>query len=216
MPVQETPVKSYNGGNLKGIWIISLKLDGVRALVQNGVALSRSGKPLYNLSHLPNGDYEIFYHNWETSISLVRTKVSEPVPIEYCYSLEPLDPRLYWGVVVNPTEIEIKRALDYVVSQGYEGLVLRQDEKRLKVKPIETHDVIVISLEEGKGKNKSRLGAVFTEKGRVGTGFTDFDRVFYWKNKNELIGKTIEVEAMGLTKNGKFRHPRFKRLRFDK
>lgn len=53
--------------------------------------------------------------------------------------------------------------------------------------------------------------AFMTEKGKVGTGFSNDDRKADWE-----IGEIIEVEAMGLTPAGKFRHPRFSRRRFDK
>jgi len=48
--------------------------------------------------------------------------------------------------------------------------------------------------------------------GNVGTGLTDDQRRQFWA-KPPL---TIEVECMELTPDGKFRHPRFKRERFDK
>ncbi len=100
------------------------------------------------------------------------------------------------------------------VAKGYEGLILRQDKRWLKVKPIDTFDVEILSLIEGKGKYKGKLGALVTSLGNVGTGFTDEEREDIWENK--YIGNTVEVSYMHLTEDGKFRHPRFLRIRFDK
>ena len=48
-----------------------------------------------------------------------------------------------------------------------------------------------------------------------GTGFTDKDRTTLWNTRDSLIGKIVEVEAMEMTVAGKFRHPRFIRIRED-
>ena len=205
-------MKTWNGKDLKGGWLFTAKLDGVRAIVINGKALSRAGKPLYNLT-LPDGDYEIFKDNWETTVSLVRTKEGKPVPVECAYSLVPLDNRLELGGASDPTAAQIRKYLKWAIKVGYEGLVLRQENNWLKVKPVRTYDVPVLGVVAGKGKHEGRVGALETPKGRVGTGFSD-------KEREELLtiplGTVIEVEAMGLTPAGKFRHPRFLRVRFDK
>jgi ATP-dependent DNA ligase len=49
--------------------------------------------------------------------------------------------------------------------------------------------------------------------GKVGTGFSDAMRKEDW---NSRIGEFIEVECMQLTPDGKFRHPRFLKRRWDK
>ncbi len=84
----------------------------------------------------------------------------------------------------------------------------------IKFKKSYTYDVEVIGLEEGKGRNKGILGAFITPNGNVGTGLTDKERIQYY-NKH-MIGTIIEVGCMELTETGKFRHPRFIRVRDDK
>ena len=207
--------KLWNGKDLEGVWILTYKLDGVRVLVTDGEALSRSKKPLYNVPpHLPDGDYEMFFKDWETSVSMLRTKDGEEIDIHHFHSLSPPSDSLRPVEVVNPTSWFINTVLGLVVEEGYEGLVLRQGNKWLKVKPSETYDVPVIGMVEGTGKYKGKMGALITEMGKVGTGFTDADReVFFPMNVKGLI---IEVECMSLTPAGKFRHPRFKRVRWDK
>lgn len=206
--------KTWTGKDLQGDYQVTAKIDGVRALVKDGNAVSRAGKPLYGLSALPDGDYEIFKQNWSESVSLVRTQSAVQLDATYAYSLDPLDPRLDLGAVRDPTAAYIKQALKQAQAKGYEGLVLRSldgQDKWIKVKLNETYDVQVISIQPGLGKHTGKLGALLTSMGKVGTGFTDEERAQPWP-----VGTVIEVECMGLTPDGKFRHPRFKRIRWDK
>ncbi|MEE8597957.1 MAG: hypothetical protein V3S69_00265 [Dehalococcoidales bacterium] len=86
------------------------------------------------------------------------------------------------------------------------------------IKPSETHDVLVTDVIEGTGKYVGMMGALMTPMGKVGTGFTDADRKWFWDTRivNKDLPLLIEVECMSVTKNGKFRHARFKRIRWDK
>lgn len=208
--------KLYKGGNLVGVWIATRKLDGVRALRSETGWVSRNGKPLYNLDAISTDlkDVEVFCGSWEKTISKVRTFEENLVHAHEVYSLDPLDDRLLIQALYFPTEQVIRDLLDDAVERGDEGLVLRQNNKWLKVKKIETFDVKVTGIIEGKGKYVGMLGAIETEKGNVGTGLTDDQRVSMFTP--DLIGTTIEVECMELTKDGMFRHPRFIRIRFDK
>jgi len=206
--------KLWQEKDLKGIWDVTRKLDGVRMLRdEDGNPVSRNGKPLYNLEGIPADitDAEIFIDNWETTVSRVRSHNGEPVPAEAAYTIEPLDPRLYLKRLANPTVTTIKEELTLALARGEEGLVLRQGDKWLKVKPKETYDVEVTGATEGKGKFAGQIGALITPMGNV-SGFNDYLRREFTKE----LPKLIEVEAMGLTPRGKFRHPRFVRVRFDK
>lgn len=209
-------IKPWNGSDLEGTWTFSIKLDGVRALVKEGRVLSRKNKPLYNLDFILDKftDVEVFCNSWEETASKVRTKSAMCISISSVYSLEPLDQRLYLGIFNNPDASLIKVYLAQVCEAGYEGLVLRQEDTWLKVKPFDTVDTKVTGYIEGKGKHKGRLGALCTHLGNVGTGFSNELREKLF-NK-DIIGQTIEVECARFTTEGKFWHPRFKRLRFDK
>lgn len=207
-------IKNWKDESLRGEWDISFKIDGVQAVVSSGVALSRSGKPLYNIPDITNGVYEIYLGSWELSVSAVRTKNGTPIKQECVYQLYPaIDYRLVVGSFKNPSKAMIADLLKKAIESGYEGLMLRQGKKLMKVKPITTYDVPVIGHEMGAGKNTGLLGALVTPKGKVGTGFTDDQRDKFIKLK---LGTIIEVESMGLTPAGKFRHPRFIRVREDK
>jgi ATP-dependent DNA ligase len=133
------------------------------------------------------------------------------------YGLDPLDARLRWGTLTSPTAHDILTQLQRANDHGYEGLVLRQGDRWVKVKPEETHDATITGFAEGKGKHFGRLGYVKTAKGDVGTGFADIEREILWEAKAErLVGQVVEVSCLQLTLGGQFRHPFFVRMRPDK
>ena len=117
----------------------------------------------------------------------------------------------------NPSKRIIEKMLDSALRYGYEGVMLRQGDTVWRVKPKETYDVIVLGVYEGlTGKNIGKLGGVYTEKGKVGGGWTDAERNDYWSKPSRIIGRTIEVTAQRLTPDGKFRHGNKSRIRWDK
>lgn len=68
----------------------------------------------------------------------------------------------------------------------------------LKVKQFYTMDLSIIGCEEGSGRLANRLGAfVLDFKGnevRVGSGFTDEERFWFWQRRESMIGKLCEVK----------------------
>jgi ATP-dependent DNA ligase len=233
-------MKAWNGKDLDGTWIVSYKIDGVRAIICSFVtregknyelslfrAVSRAGKPLYNLENIPSGTYEIYGGTLKASVQAVRTKdpkKAKPVPIEWAYRLDELDPRLFLCTASNLSAEYIHKMLHDANKLGYEGLVLRpvgcnDIEKFLKVKPVDTYDVQVLAIESGdeEGKYKNVMGRLLTDKGYVGGGFTDAERAAWWlRQDGRDVGATIEVRCDRLTPDGKFRHARYVRLRWDK
>lgn len=214
----------WNGKSLKGEYRLTIKIDGVR-LTRNeqGEMVSRSNKPLYNLPPIPEHiqDAEVYLHNWDMTVSAVRTHNGTELPQSCIYELRPnLDPRLDLGLVKDPTAEQIQSWLERSLSFGHEGLVLERlrDGRWIKVKNKETYDVLVTGFQAGTGKHEGRMGALITNYGKVGTGFTDAQRQ-EWQELHDqglAIGMLIEVECMEVTKDGKFRHPRFIRVRMDK
>lgn len=120
------------------------------------------------------------------------------------------------------------------IDQGYEGIMIKDinapyECKRttswLKLKPVMSVDLEIVSLEEGNDKYEGMLGALVCqgiEEGKninvnVGSGLTDEQRKLYWENKNELIGKIAEIRCDAITQNQEgnysLRFPRFVRLR---
>ena len=124
-----------------------------------------------------------------------------------------------------------KEALD----KGFEGLMIKPTKnfyecKRshawLKIKPFIEVTLKVIDIQEGTGKHAGKLGA-FNVKGEdddkffslsVGSGLTDEDRERFWKAKDKLIGRLVEIRADAITKSIEGEHyslrfPRFKNFR---
>ena len=121
------------------------------------------------------------------------------------------------------------------VIDGYEGIMIKDpnakyESKRssawLKLKPIIEISLRVKSVEEGTGRNKGKLGAITAEgkdngknfKISVGSGFTDYQRETFWKEKEKLMNLIIEIKADAITKSqdSEFwsaRFPRFKTFR---
>lgn len=144
-------------------------------------------------------------------------------------------PNLYMGM----DQTEITKWLDKITSEGGEGVMIniadapyecKRSRFLLKVKKFNTADVRVLSLEEGTGANKGRLGAVLVEftgpdgkpyTCRVGSGFEQSEREYFWKNPDQLQGKIIEIKYFEISNNQEndeysLRFPTFKSVRFDK
>ena len=92
----------------------------------------------------------------------------------------------------------------------------------LKVKVMNTIDLEVIGFEEGEGKYENSLGAIIVEyKGypvKVGSGYSDKDRSYIWENRDNLIGRIVEVQYFEESKNSRddnlsLRFPVFKKIR---
>jgi ATP-dependent DNA ligase len=218
--------RSWNGKALAGDWLVTIKLDGVRAIWRDESGwVSRANKPLYNILRWREGqprDCEVFVNSFCDTIRATRTrcpKLGTPsIAQEHLYGLASLDARLHWGRLTDPNPATIRAQLQRANHLGYEGVVLRQGDHWIKVKPTETHDVVVTGYTEGRGKHGGRLGFVTTAKGAVGAGFTDSEREILWAEAKaeRLIGQVIEVSCMQFTPNGQFRHPVFVRMRPDK
>ena len=129
----------------------------------------------------------------------------------------------------NSIEV-IGKYLDNALQHGFEGLILKNPNtpyqfKRtidwVKVKQFDYIDCLVIDVFEGKGKHKGMLGGVIVQLPNkktcaVGSGFSDYERQYYWDNPNEIVGKYIEVKFQDYTKDGLLRFPVFVRVRDDK
>jgi ATP-dependent DNA ligase len=218
--------RSWNQKALSGDWLATIKIDGVRAIWHDEEGwLSRAGKRLYNIpSWQPDDprDCEIFVGNFRDTVRATLTKsVKGDTPAilpMHLYGLEPLDARLHWGTLTNPTPDEIRTHLQRVNDLDHEGLVLRHADCWIKIKPEETHDVAITGFVEGRGRHLGRLGYVKTIMGNVSSGFSDCEREALWAEAKaeRLVGQVIEVNCQEVTLHGQFRHPSFLRMRPDK
>lgn len=114
-------------------------------------------------------------------------------------------------------------------NMGFEGVMVKSrghtyQRKRsfdwMKIKPEDTEDVRCIGIYEGQGKYKGALGGIIVRrKGkivRVGGGFSDHQRILYFREPDRVIERTCEVLFTERTTRRSLRHPRFKRVRYDK
>ena len=110
--------------------------------------------------------------------------------------------------------------LKQVETLGGEGLMInlmegtyecKRTKKLLKVKTFKDADVLVTNVVEGTGKNLGKLGAVevkFLHNGKemyceCGSGFTDEERLNYWKHPELIMGKVVELKYFEVTQNDK-------------
>lgn len=111
-------------------------------------------------------------------------------------------PVLYHG----NDQSKIDELLEQMVREDKEGLMINTDvpyrrtrhKGILKVKRFYTMDLPIIRFEEGTGRLEGTLGAfVLKYKGnevKVGSGFTDEQREYFWKNKDNMAGILCEVK----------------------
>lgn len=123
--------------------------------------------------------------------------------------------------------------LEYAEQNDMEGIMInlnapyecKRTKNMLKVKKFYTYDLSIVDLEEGQGKLKNMLGAFLVKFKnnivKVGTGISEEQRKEFWSNKENLIGKIIEVKYKEETKDKKtglpsLQFPVFVSLREDK
>lgn len=110
----------------------------------------------------------------------------------------------------------VQQELDKQIALEHEGVMVnlanapyegKRTKNILKVKAMQDCDLKIIGFEEGTGKNKGTLGAIIVDyKGfevKVGSGFTDQDRDYFWNNQKELLGRVITVQYFEETTNKK-------------
>ncbi len=136
----------------------------------------------------------------------------------------PLDE--FYEEIALPNVLDLQ---DYVNEDWFEweGLVLKnslESMEMLKIKKVQTVDCVIIGYTEGAGKYKGLVGSlrvgVWDEKKNMieiatVSGFDDALREEISEKRDEFINETVEVSFMEWT-GSRLRHPRFKRMRFDK
>jgi len=135
----------------------------------------------------------------------------------------------------NVSMEEAHSVFEQYVRDGYEGAILKDMNAGwsdigkpsccVKLKRKEPADLLVVGMEEGKGKASGMMGKVLLESscGRIkvkcGSGFSDEQRIHYWENNP--TGSVFETEYDSITKDKKTGQeslflPIFKQERFDK
>lgn len=134
------------------------------------------------------------------------------------------------------TEVEAQDFIDQCREYGYkletDGLMAKQvdghwiagDDREGRTIKLKNHisvDLECVGIVEGKGKFENMVGAlivIWRGKEEVVSGgkLTNEERELYFLNPGLIVGKIVEVHALGLTPDDKLREPRFQRLREDK
>jgi len=126
--------------------------------------------------------------------------------------------------LINNNYDEIIKTHDEYVKLGYEGIMMRSTTKQydwkrsdalLKYKNFLESDFEITGVFLGEGKYEGIAGGLEVKgvvngnniTSRVGSGFSDNEREYMWKNRDELVGEMVELKYQGLTDN-------FESLRF--
>jgi ATP-dependent DNA ligase len=128
-------------------------------------------------------------------------------------------------------ERDIEAAKDRAIANGEEGIIVKAldapysfersaDMQKKKVDE-ESVDLVVSDFEEGEGEASGTLGKIALETadgvhvGNSGSGFSDEERDEIWQNRDEWLGRTVEIEARGIGSEDKLRMPIYKKERSD-
>ena len=207
-------IEDWHGQFLDDEWLVTLKLNGIPVFIQGDKKLSRLDEPLYNIPNMPNGIYEVYLGSWEASMSATATHHGEEIKPEQLYRLDIPDKRIIHGNLINPSKRQIVDLLKTVNKQGYEGLVFRQRNTWIKVKSSITIDTPITKVLMGYGIKPHLIGSLETKYGAVSSGMEYFHRMNL--DGSIKVGAIIEVSIQEWTPYGKWRIPKFIRVRRDK
>lgn len=122
-------------------------------------------------------------------------------PVEILYHGK-YDKRIVQQELDKQIILEHEGVMVNLANAPYEG---KRTKNILKVKAMQDCDLKIIGFEEGTGKNEGTLGAIIVDyKGfevKVGSGFTDKDREYFWNNQENLLGRVITVQYFEETTN---------------
>jgi DNA ligase-1 len=133
-------------------------------------------------------------------------------------------------VLKNATVEDINEATQIAMNMGFEGAMIKPLDSKYeckrsyswqKAKVFQSDEFRIIDFEEGDGKYKGTLGKVIVDVNGVsvgvGSGFNDNQRNEIWNDKEQYLGKYIEVQYQEkIEKTNSLRFPTVKSLRLDK
>lgn len=231
---------SRAGKQLYNLELIEEKIKtlNLKAVVLDGELYSNNWNDTISITHTQEEHKDknkLTYYIFDIVpyIEWVQKKSTESLEIRKLKFNNIFKEKLDYVKLVKHAEISNFKEMQLVhkeyIERGYEGIVLKKlnsyypfkrSKSWLKYKLTETYDIRITGFLPGTGKHKGKLGAFiceFEEKCvKVGSGFTDDQREKFWGNKNEMVGKVVEVQCQEKTKDGSLRFPVFVRIREDK
>lgn len=199
--MQTKGMKTWDGGNPKG-WVMSEKMDGVRAIWDGVVLRTREGNvvpaPASFTESLParplDGELWMGRGTFQAMLSLMKQKAGDWSGVRYMVFDEVEQ-------VVCTGARHLETYADALVAAGAEGVVLRRGDEVRKHKPVFTDEATVVGHDAGKGRNAGRVGALVCEyrglRFSLGSGMTDDDRI-----APPAPGAVVTFSYQGLTGAG--------------
>ena len=222
--------------------IVTLTGKGVRAAEYNVIF----PEVVETLTGLPDGEYkgEIVNMEGDTDrFDLIQTRCGRKTDIEEYAAATPCSIVLFEGTdwlcgndIDGRNIIFAERAFESwekddllrrVYSEGYEGIVMKpmstvQHPRHYKWKPVFTEDVWWDGdFVPGNGQHEGLIGSVITHQ-HVGDKIVQITVGGFDVDMRKMLTRVktfplcMEVACTAYLKSGKLRHPRFKRLRYDK
>lgn len=205
----EITIKDFMKYPSKDVYKMTTKIISTKDEEKTGVCLNIfDGMPL-TLWNSKNSDLTLPYTTRIRKIYEILYSQNKSDALSYVKNI-------YIGKDVSKIENLMK---GIVREQDWEGLVIKFTDSKyewkrsknwLKVKAFEEMDLIVTGVEEGSNSNKGKLGALICEiehptlghiEAKVGSGYSEDERIRFWEMKNELIGRTISVQYFEQTEN---------------
>lgn len=202
----EITIKDFMKYPSKDVYKMTTKIISTKDEEKKGVCLNIfDGMPLHMWNTKVCPDTYFWRHKY-----LLR--ISERNKSDVLNFLEDI----YTGKDVSKIE-ELMKGI--VRKEDWEGLVIKftdslyewkRSKNWLKVKAFDEMDLIIKDIEEGTNSNKDKLGALICEiehpklghiEAKVGSGYSEDERIRFWKIKKELIGRVVSVQYFEQTEN---------------
>ena len=197
------------------------------------VALMRQAYRKDNVD--PEGTYLALFdylpiHEWKENqtVSTTQERFTE-LHARVAKSKMPDYVRVVQRYTVDAKYDEIMSLHNTFIKSGYEGAMVKtinspyrfgRSYDIMKVKEFHDVDLPIIGWEEGTGRHEGKLGAVKVDyKGvivKIGSGFSDEERELVWNDKDNFLGRMIEIRYQEVTPDGSLRFPTFVCFRNDR
>lgn len=189
------------------LWTKHSDFEGISSIVRQKIPDSRWQNVSFNIFEVPKQEGGI----------LQRLKVLRDYLQQY-----PSETIKIIKQIPIKSKQQLNNFLDKIIKNKGEGVVVRNPKtlyqtgrlsSALKIKKYQDDECIVLEILGGKGKYKDKMGALKcqTKAGeifKIGSGFTDIQR-----ENPPAVGTQITFKYYGLTKNKKYKHPVFLKIK---